>query len=238
MTMTMVQKTILVVDDEKDIVDLIAYSLDADGFAVIRAYDGQTALRLVQAEKPHLVLLDLLLPAIKGLDVCRTIRTNRQTLHLPIIMLTAMSDIDDRIRGLAAGADDYITKPFHIREILARVRAVLRREGQRLETDMGEILSFGGIRIDFGTHGITVDDRPIDLSFHEVKLLAFFIRHPGRVHSRDQLLDYVWGDESYVEPRTVDVHISRLRAAIEKDKDNPQYIMTVRGIGYKFRDSK
>jgi phosphate regulon transcriptional regulator PhoB len=231
-------KTILVVDDEKDIVDLIAYSLETDGFAVIKAYDGQTALRLVQTEKPSLVLLDLLLPGIKGLDVCRTIRTNRQTLYLPIIMLTAMCDTDDRIRGLAAGADDYITKPFNVRELIARVGAVLRREERCLEADMGEIIGSGEIHINFGSHRITVDDRPIDLSLREVKLLAFFIRHPGRVYSRDQLLEFVWGDENYVEPRTVDVHISHLRAAIEKDKDNPQYILTIRGMGYKFRDSR
>jgi two-component system alkaline phosphatase synthesis response regulator PhoP len=231
-------KTILVVDDEKDIVDLIAYSLETDGFAVIKAYDGQTALRLVQTEKPSLVLLDLLLPGIKGLDVCRAIRKNQETQHLPIIMITAMSDTVDRILGLEIGADDYITKPFNVRELIARVRAILRREEQRLEMDAGEILSFGGICINFGSYRITVDDRPIDLSFRELKLLAFFIRHPGRVYSRDQLLDYVWGDESYVEPRTVDVHISRLRAVIENDKDDPRYIQTVRGIGYKFRDSQ
>jgi phosphate regulon transcriptional regulator PhoB len=231
-------KTIMVVDDEQDIVDLVTYNLERQGYKVISACDGQTALSLVQTGRPHLVLLDLLLPGIMGLDVCRAIRKNQETKHLPIIMITAMSDTLDRILGLEIGADDYITKPFNVRELLARVDAVLRREGQRPETDTGEILSFGGIRIDFGTYRITVDDRPIDLSFREVKLLAFFIRHPGRVYSRDQLLDYVWGDECYVEPRTVDVHISRLRAAIEKDKDNPQYILTVRGIGYKFRDSR
>ena len=237
MRITTSQKTILVVDDEKDIVDLIAYNLENEGFKVIRAYDGQTALTLVQAEKPHLVLLDLLLPGIKGLDVCRAIRKNQETQYLPIIMITAMSDTVDRVLGLEIGADDYITKPFNVRELIARVGAVLRREEPRFEKNTGDILSFGGIHINLDSYSITVDGRPIDLSYREFKLLAFFVRHPGRVYSRDQLLESVWGDENYVEPRTVDVHISRLRAAIEKDKDKPQYILTVRSIGYRFSDS-
>jgi phosphate regulon transcriptional regulator PhoB len=234
--MTNDKKTILVVDDEKDIVDLIAYSLEADGYAVIRAYDGQTALALGKSAKPHLVLLDLMLPGINGLDVCRALRASTESRNLPIIMLTALSAMDDRIRGLTAGADDYITKPFHIRELLARIRAILRRDPRQAEAERRETLSFKGLRIDLESCSVTVDGDPIDLSHHELKLLAFFMRHPRRVYSREQLLEYVWRDESHVEPRTVDVHISRLRAAIERGGHDAQYIETVRGIGYKFGD--
>lgn len=234
--MTNDKKTILVVDDEKDIVDLIAYSLEADGYSVIRAYDGQTALALGKSAKPHLVLLDLMLPGIKGLDVCRALRANAESSNLPIIMLTALSATDDRIRGLTAGADDYITKPFHIRELLARVRAVLRREAQQAHPKGAEMLRFKDILVNLEFFRVTVDGQPIDLSRHEFDLLAFFIRHPGRVYSREQLLEYVWRGETHVEPRTVDVHISRLRAAMERGGHNAQYIETVRGIGYKFGD--
>ena len=232
----MTQKKILVADDEKDIVELVAFNLEREGFAVYRAYDGQKAWEMVNTDKPDLVILDLMMPELSGMEVCGRIRRQETTASLPIIMLTAKSDPVDKILGLEIGADDYITKPFHVRELIARVRAVLRRSERRNDADQSEPFAYRGLHIDFTSYQVTVNGRPVELSSREFKLLQFFTSHPGRVYSRDQLLDRVWGDEAFVEPRTVDVHISRLRGAIEPDKENPQYILTVRGIGYKFTD--
>jgi phosphate regulon transcriptional regulator PhoB len=231
-------KKILVVDDEKDIVDLITYNLEKEGFSTIKAYNGESALELVKAKKPDMVILDLMLPGIRGLEVCKFIRKNPETETLPIIMLTAKGDQVDKILGLEMGADDYITKPFNVGELIARVRAVLRRAEVRPDPDKAEIFTYKGLHIDYGSYEVSVEGKKVDLGPTELKLLRFFTQHPGRVYTRDQLLDYVWGDETFVEPRTVDVHISRLRLAIEKDKEKPQYILTVRGIGYKFADTK
>ena len=232
----MAQKKILVVDDEKDIVELISYNLEQEGFAVIKAYDGQMAWERVKTAKPDLVVLDLMIPGIHGLEVCKLIRRDAATETLPIIMLTAKSDQVDKILGLELGADDYVTKPFNVRELIARIRAVLRRYEGRQQKELSETFAFQGLSVNFGSCTVAVDGKKVDLSSREFKLLKFFTGHPGRVYSRDQLLDYVWGDEAFVEPRTVDVHISRLRATIEQDKENPKYILTVRGIGYKFAD--
>jgi phosphate regulon transcriptional regulator PhoB len=230
------QKKILVVDDEKDIVELIAYNLEQEGFIVLRTYDGQTAWKTVKTEKPDLVVLDLMLPGMHGLEVCKLIRRHTETENLPVIMLTAKSDQVDKILGLELGADDYMTKPFSVRELIARIRAVLRRSEGRRDSDLTETFAFQGLHIDFQSCTVTVDGKKVGLSSREFKLLQFFTRRPGRVYSRDRLLEHVWGDETFVEPRTVDVHISRLRAAIEKDKESPEYILTVRGLGYKFAD--
>jgi len=232
----MIQKKILVADDEKDIVELIAYNLEQEGFAVCKAFDGRKAWEMVHADKPDLVILDLMMPAMPGMEVCRMIRRQAETAAIPIIMLTAKSDPVDKILGLEIGADDYITKPFHVRELIARVRAVLRRSEPRPDDDLPESFDFRGLHVDFKSYQITVEGQPVELSSREFKLLQFFIGHPGRVYSREQLLDRVWGDEAFVEPRTVDVHISRLRGVIEPDKETPRYILTVRGIGYKFAD--
>lgn len=232
----MAQKKILVVDDEKDIVELISYNLEQEGFAVIKAYDGQMAWERVKTAKPDLVVLDLMIPGIHGLEVCKLIRRDAATETLPIIILTAKSDQVDKILGLELGADDYVTKPFNVRELIARIRAVLRRYEGRQQIELFETFAFQGLSVNFGSCTVAVDGKKVDLSSREFKLLKFFTGHPGRVYSRDQLLDYVWGDEAFVEPRTVDVHISRLRATIEQDKENPKYILTVRGIGYKFAD--
>jgi phosphate regulon transcriptional regulator PhoB len=232
----MAQKKILVVDDEKDIVELISYNLEQEGFAVIKAYDGQMAWERVKTAKPDLVVLDLMIPGIHGLEVCKLIRRDAATQNLPIIMLTAKSDQVDKILGLELGADDYVTKPFNVRELIARIRAVLRRYEGRQQIELSETFAFQGLSVNFGSCTVAVDGKKVDLSSREFKLLKFFTEHPGRVYSRNQLLDYVWGDEAFVEPRTVDVHISRLRATIEQDKENPQYILTVRGLGYKFAD--
>ena len=233
----MMPKKVLVADDEKDIVDLIAYNLEQEGFTVLKAFDGRQAWEKVNAEKPDLLILDLMMPAIPGMEVCRMIRRQEATASLPIIMLTAKSDPVDRILGLEVGADDYVAKPFHVRELVARVRAVLRRSEPPPEGTLPESFSFKGLEIDGPSCRVTVEGRPVTLSSREYKLLQFLIRHPGRVYSRDQLLDRVWGDEAFVEPRTVDVHISRLRNSIEPDHENPRYVLTVRGLGYKFADA-
>jgi two-component system, OmpR family, alkaline phosphatase synthesis response regulator PhoP len=232
------KKIVLIADDEKDIADLVAYNLEREGFAVLKAQDGHAAWSIAgsAAMRPDLVILDLMMPGIQGMEVCRMIRKNPATANMPVIILTAKSDQIDKILGLEMGADDYVTKPFHVRELIARVRAVLRRAEARSETHEAGTFIFEGLHVDYGTYEVTVEGKKVALGPMETKLLHFLSRHPGRVYSRDQLLDYVWGDESFVEPRTVDVHISRLRAAIEKDKESPHYILTVRGIGYKFAD--
>jgi two-component system, OmpR family, alkaline phosphatase synthesis response regulator PhoP len=234
----MAQKRILVADDERDIAELVAYNLEAEGFAVQKAHDGRRAWEAIRREKPDLVILDLMMPELPGTEVCRLIRANAETAAIPVIMLTAKAETLDRIVGLEIGADDYLTKPFHVRELVARVRAVLRRTEPKPDADLPAAFDFKGLHVDFRSYRVTVDGRPVELSSREFKLLQFFIGHPGRVYSREQLLDRVWGDESFVEPRTVDVHISRLRGAIEADRENPRFIQTVRGIGYKFADGE
>ena len=231
-------KNILVVDDEKDIVELIAHNLRQEGFIVTPANDGNRALEIISNKKPDLIILDLMMPGIQGLDVCKIVRTQRSTESIPIIILTAKNDDLDKILSLEMGADDYITKPFNIRELTARVRAVLRRSEVIPGRDEMDIFEYKGLRINYYSYEVFVDDVPVELRPTEVKLLWFLSRHPGRVYSRDQLLDNIWKDESFVEPRTVDVNISRLRGAIEKDKENPKYIFTLQGIGYKFADMK
>lgn len=230
------KRRILIIDDEKDIVELIAYNFEKEGFSVIKAYDGESALESIKTQKPHLVILDLMLPGIRGIEVCRFIRKSPETEDIPIIMLTAKSDQVDKIVGFEMGADDYVTKPFNVRELVARVRAVLRRWEVRPEAAKAEKFVFGDLQIDYGTYEVTVEGKKLEMGATEFKLLRFLAQHPGRVYTREQLLDYVWGDETFVEPRTVDVHISRLRSAIEKDRANPRYILTVRGIGYKFAE--
>ena len=234
----MAKKKILVADDEKDIVELVAYNLEREGFSVVKTFDGRGAMEMIRSHRPDLVVLDLMMPEIPGIEVCRMIRNNRETANIPVIMLTAKTDQLDKILGLEMGADDYITKPFHVRELVARVKSVLRRAERKPDEDQEESFTFGGLHVDFGSYKVSVEGKPVELSSREFKLLRFFVSHPGRVYSRDQLLDRVWGDESFVEPRTVDVHVSRLRSAIEPDKENPRYILTVRGIGYKFADSE
>ena len=227
---------ILIVDDEKDIVDLLAYNLEKEGHEVLKAYDGERAMQIVRSKAPDLLILDLMLPGIQGLEVCKRLRQDPSTALIPIIMLTAKGDDIDKILGLEVGADDYITKPFSVKELMARVKAVLRRADVRKQPEKAETVEFKGLRIDLKSYEVTVNGRNVNLSPTEFKLLRFLCQNPGRVYSRDQILDQVWGDESYVEPRTVDVHIRRLRAQIEPDDNSPDYIVTVRGVGYKFID--
>ena len=234
----MMAKKILVVDDEKDLVELIAFNLEQEGYTVFKAWDGEQAMELVRTIKPDLIVLDLMLPGLSGFDICRRLRSKAETEHMPIVMVTAKGQDVDKIVGLELGADDYITKPFSVRELVARVRAILRRSERKPALEEEDAFSFRGLYVNYSSYEARLDGRKVELGPKELKLLNFFTKHPGRVYSRDQLLDFVWGDETYVEPRTVDVHISRLRAAIEKDKENPEYILTVRGIGYKFADVK
>ncbi len=228
---------ILIIDDEKDIVELISYNLEKEGFSVIKAYDGEAALRLVKLHKPNLMILDLMLPRLSGIDVCKAIRNNPDTASLPIIMVTAKVDETDKIIGLEIGADDYITKPFSIKELVARVRAILRRMRDENKQHLKEKFSYRGLKIDYASYEVMSDGRKVTLSPTEIKLLFFFTQHPGRVYTRDQILDNIWGHDTFVTPRAVDVHIKRLRSQIEKDIDNPQYIITVRGVGYKFNET-
>lgn len=227
---------ILIVDDEKDIVDLVSYNLEREGFATVKAYDGETALGKVRAEKPDLLILDLMLPGVGGLDVCKKIRANPETSSLPVIMLTAKADEVDKIIGLELGADDYMTKPFSVKELIARVRTVLRRIRDEKKPSAGEMFEFKGLAVNYGSCSVALDGRPVTLSPTELKLLFFFTRNPGRVYSRDQILDHVWGDDTFITDRTVDVHVRRLRSQIEKDMEHPRFILTVRGFGYKFND--
>jgi phosphate regulon transcriptional regulator PhoB len=224
------------VDDEKDIVDLVAYNLEKEGYETLKALDGEKALQLVRTKTPDLVVLDLMLPGIQGLEVCKRIRKDPETASIPIIMLTAKGAEIDKIVGLELGADDYITKPFSVKELLARIKAVLRRSEARRAAGQAEVFEFKGLHIDFKSYEVTVDGKRVDLSPTEFRLLKFLSRNPGRVYSREQILDRVWGDEAFVEPRTVDVHIRRLRSRIEHDESSPDYIVTVRGAGYKFMD--
>jgi phosphate regulon transcriptional regulator PhoB len=229
---------ILIVDDEKDIVELISYNLAKEGFSIVKAYDGEAALHIIKTQKPDLVVLDLMLPKMNGMDVCRNVRRNADTAALPIIMLTAKSDEIDKVTGLEVGADDYVTKPFSVKELIARVRSILRRLTETEKSDAKEEFSYKGLKINYVSCLVSVDEKEVTLSPTERKLLFFLSRHPGRVYSRNQILDHVWGDETFITDRAVDVHIRRLRSQIEKDIENPHYILTVRGFGYKFADLK
>ena len=225
-------KNILVVDDEADLVELVSYNLKKEGFIVDSASDGETALTRIRKGKYDLLILDLMLPGIQGMELCRILRNDPKTSVLPIIMLTAKGDEVDRILGLEMGADDYMAKPFSPRELVARVKAVLRRSKEKPVSE--KILKIGDIEIDRERYVVSVRTKPVKLSATEFKLLLFLAERKGKVFSRDQLLDAVWRDEAFVEPRTVDVHIRRLRSNIEEDSAKPKYIKTLRGIGYFF----
>jgi phosphate regulon transcriptional regulator PhoB len=229
---------IMIVDDEKDIVDLISYNLEKEGFFTIKAYDGETALELIKKQKPDLMILDLMLPKMNGLDVCRAIRHNPETVGLPIIMLTAKSNEIDKVIGLEIGADDYVTKPFSIKELIARVRSVIRRLQETKKDPIKEEFSYEDLTINYSSCLVRVRGKTITLSTAELKILFFLSKNPGKVYSRNQIIDQVWSDDTYITDRTIDVHISRLRSQIEKDAEKPHYILTVRGFGYKFADKK
>ncbi len=222
--------TILVIEDEPAIQELIAVNLSFAGHKVLRAYDAEQAQTLIRAELPDLILLDWMLPGASGITLAKKLRADERTQQVPVIMLTAKGAENDKIEGLEAGADDYITKPFSPKELLARIKAVLRRRAPQLTDDQIEI---GTLRLDPTTHRVTGDDKTLTIGPTEFRLLHFFMTHTERVFSRAQLLDKVWGDHVFVEERTVDVHIRRLRKALEPTQHDA-HIETVRGAGYRF----
>jgi len=222
--------SILVVEDEPAIQALIATNLRRHGHLVSAALDAETALRHINDALPDLILLDWMLPGMSGLDFARRLRADARTKHVPIIMLTARGEERDKVTGLESGADDYVTKPFSPRELLARIQAVLRRGRPQASEEMIEA---GGLKLDPSTHRVYAEGKLVSLGPTEFRLLHFLMAHPERVHSRDQLLDQVWGDHVFVEERTVDVHIRRLRAVLE-DSGLDRLVQTVRGSGYRF----
>jgi DNA-binding response OmpR family regulator len=226
--------TILLVDDEDSVQKLLTYPLERDGFRVVSARDGEEALQRFAAEPVDLVVLDIMLPKLDGLEVCKRLRAESS---VPIIMLTARDDEFDTVLGLELGADDYITKPFSIREFRSRVRALLRRAGtaQRAR-ETGEVLEAGPLRIDSDRRTAQLDGKAIELTYVEFELLRTLAASPGRVFSRRALLEAVWGDAAYREPRTIDVHVRHLREKLEHDPSDPDLILTVRGAGYRFRE--
>jgi DNA-binding response OmpR family regulator len=226
--------TILLVDDEDSIQKLLAYPLEREGFRVLQARDGEDALRLFQSEQIDLVVLDLMLPKLDGLEVCKRLRAESE---VPIIMLTARDDELDKVLGLELGADDYITKPFSIREFRSRVRALLRRaSASRQPGPDGDLISLDGLEIDLSRRSVEVRSEHVQLTYVEFELLRILASHPGRVYSRRMLLESLWGGADYREPRTIDVHVRHLREKLELDPAEPEYILTVRGVGYRFRD--
>ncbi|TML73928.1 MAG: response regulator transcription factor [Actinobacteria bacterium] len=226
--------TILLVDDEDSVQKLLTYPLEREGFRVLQARDGEEALAQFSSERVDLVVLDLMLPKVDGLEVCKRLRAESA---VPIIMLTARDDELDKVLGLELGADDYITKPFSIREFRSRVRAVLRRA---TTTGAGgqaaDVIAVDGLTIDVSKRAVSIDEQPVQLTYVEFELLRTLASNPGRVYSRRMLLEALWGGADYREPRTIDVHVRHLREKLEQDPREPEYIFTVRGVGYRFRD--
>ena len=234
--MTQQAPRILLADDEQAVQKLLASVLRKDGYEVVCAPDGRAALDSVAGEAFDLLVLDLMLPKVDGFEVCRQVRA---TSSVPIIMLTAKTEEIDKVLGLELGADDYITKPFSMREFRSRVKAVLRRSQlARTEEPAEEELEDGELRIDFDKRLVTLAGKPVRLTYVEFEILAALARHPGRVYGRATLLDRIWGDSAYRDPRTVDVHIRHLREKLERDPKEPELVQTVRGVGYRFRDRR
>jgi DNA-binding response OmpR family regulator len=226
-------RTILVVDDEPTLRETLVDALETDGFRVVSAADGREALTVFRAERPDLVLLDLMLPELSGVEVCRIIRSESS---VPIVMLTAKDSELDKVVGLELGADDYVTKPFSLRELSARIRALFRRSEQAVAVDAPPAaVDLGRVQVDLAGHRLLRDGEPLPLKPKAFELLAFLLRHPGQVFTRDQLLERVWGYDYAGETRTVDVHVHWLRSQLEEDPAAPRFIHTVRGVGYVFR---
>jgi DNA-binding response OmpR family regulator len=225
---------ILLVDDENAVQTLLGYPLRKDGYEVVAARDGREALDRFAEQRFDLVVLDIMLPKLDGIEVCRRLRARSQ---VPIIMLTAKQDEVDKVLGLEMGADDYITKPFSVREFRSRVRAALRRSEMASGQGGGEPIVSGELRIDFDRRAVDVRSEPVSLTYVEFEILAVLARSPGVVMTRETLLEHVWGDSAYRDPRTIDVHIRHLREKIERDPKHPEYLFTVRGVGYRFRES-
>ncbi|MDD7793643.1 response regulator transcription factor [Clostridium sp. 'White wine YQ'] len=228
----MSSEKIFIVDDEEHILELLKFNFENAGYKVDTATNGVDALKKIKAEPPKLILLDVMLPGMDGYDVCKEIRRESATQNIPIIMITAKSEELDKILGLELGADDYITKPFSVREILARVKAVLRRTTSSTTTERA--FNVYNISVDFVKHEVLKDGQKVDLTLKEFELLEILIRNRGKVLTRETLLDKIWGYEYIGETRTVDVHIRHLRKKVEEDDKNPKLIETIRGIGYRF----
>ena len=224
---------ILLVEDEPSLVETVRYALEREGFGVTVARDGREALERFAAEPPDLVILDLMLPAVSGLDVCRRIRESSM---VPIVIVTAKDAEADKVAGLELGADDYVTKPFSVRELVSRVRANLRRSQMTVPDAVGEVLTGGPIRLDAARHEVTVRGDPVAFPPKEFELLESFLRSPGRLLTRERLIQRIWGGDYVGDTKTLDVHVKRLRQKIERDPHEPEHLLTVRGLGYKFVD--
>lgn len=233
----MAKEKILIVDDEEHIIELLKFNLLNAGYDVFTANDGVEAVKIARAEKPNLLLLDLMLPGIDGFDVCKEIKRDNEMKKTSIIMLTAKGEELDKILGLELGADDYITKPFSVRELLARVKAVLRRTNSFNEMDE-DVYESKNLKVDFERHEVYINNEKIDLTLKEFELLQILIKNKGKILKRETLLDKIWGYEYIGETRTVDVHIRYLRKKIEEDDKNPKYIETIRGVGYRFNPAE
>ncbi len=221
-------------DDEQALQTLLTYPLRKEGYDVVVAMDGQEGLDRFGEGRFDLVVLDIMLPKLDGIEVCRRIRTRSR---VPIIMLTAKGDEMDKVAGLEMGADDYITKPFSVTEFRSRVKAALRRGGMGTQALAGELIRAGDLEIDFERRSVELKSKPVKLTYVEFEILAALAAAPGRVFTRETMLEHIWGDSTYRDPRTVDVHIRHLREKLESDAKNPEYLFTVRGVGYRFRDS-
>lgn len=225
-------KRVLLIEDDKDIVELVKYNLDKEGFQCASASDGATGLAQVRKAPPDLLILDLMLPKVAGLEICKEVRKDASLNRLPILILTAKGEEADRVVGLELGADDYVTKPFSPRELVARIKALLRRSEPGTPSE--KLIEIGALRIDPAAYRVTRGGKPVPMSTLEFRLLYFLASRPNRVFSRDQLLDAVWGTERFVTPRSVDVYVRRLREKIEMDPQRPAYMKTMRGAGYLF----
>jgi phosphate regulon transcriptional regulator PhoB len=226
------RKRLVIIEDEKDIVELVRYNFRKEGFEITSFISGKEGLEHLRRHPVDLVLLDIMLPDLDGFEICKRLRAEERLRSLPVIFLTAKGEEIDRVLGLEIGADDYVVKPFSPRELVARVKAVLRRQARPAEK--AEVIEAPDLRLDARTQEVTVRGRRIELSTLEFRLLHFLGSHPRRIFSREQLLDEVWGRDHFVTPRTVDVHIRRVREKIEAQPDKPHYIQTVRGAGYRF----
>ena len=224
--------TILVIDDEKDLIELVRYNLEKEGFDAIAASDGQAGLEIARGHKPDLIVLDLMMPGMDGLEVCRRLRGDERTRRIPVIMLTAKATEADRVVGLELGADDYVTKPFSPRELVARVKAILRRTASHAEP--GQVIRHGDLLIDPVRHEVTFGAKPISLTATEFRILQFLASKPGRVLSRDDIIDAALGRDANVFDRTIDVHMTAIRRKLGRGSEQ---IETIRGFGYKFRDT-
>lgn len=234
----MSKERILIIEDEPNIIELVAYNLEKEGWLVSKAQTGEEGWEKIQAEHPDIILLDLMLPGIDGMEICRRTRQNKLTRDIPIIILTAKAEEADRVLGLESGADDYVTKPFSPRELIARIRAVLRRADKNFsEAEEKEMMVLGPIKMDLRQHKVLVNEQEIELTPKEFDLLHLLMSHPGRAFSREYLLENLWGYEFFGDTRTVDVHVRRLRQKIEENPAQPYWLETVRGVGYRIREA-